>query len=117
MFGLSYTTALFIVGTLMILYVLFGGMLATTWVQIIKAVLLLGGATLLVVLILSRFNWSYGALFDAASVKYGEAFTRPTVSSKVATSPLDLLSLAIGLMFGTAGLPHILMRFYTVPDA
>jgi cation/acetate symporter len=117
MFGLSYASALFIVGALMILYVLFGGMLATTWVQIIKAVLLLGGATLLVVLILLRFHWNYGELFDAASARYGEAFTRPTVSAKVATSPLDLLSLAIGLMFGTAGLPHILMRFYTVPDA
>lgn len=117
MFGLPYQAALLIVGVLMILYVLFGGMLATTWVQIIKAVLLLGGATLLVVLILSKFGWSYGALFDAAQAKYGAAFTRPEVSTKVATNHWDLLSLSIGLMFGTAGLPHILMRFYTVPDA
>ena len=117
MFGLQYRDALLIVGVLMVLYVLFGGMLATTWVQIIKAVLLLGGATLLVILILSRFGWSYGALFDAAQARYGAAFTFPKVSAKVATNHWDLLSLSIGLMFGTAGLPHILMRFYTVPDA
>jgi len=117
MFGLPYQAALLIVGVLMILYVLFGGMLATTWVQIIKAVLLLGGATLLVILVLSHFGWSYGALFDQAQAKYGAAFTRPEVSTKVATNHWDLLSLSLGLMFGTAGLPHILMRFYTVPDA
>ena len=117
MFGLQYSMALLIVGTLMIMYVLFGGMLATTWVQIIKAVLLLGGATLLVVLILSKFGWSYGALFDAAQAKYGAGFTFPKVGEKIAVNHWDLLSLSIGLMFGTAGLPHILMRFYTVPDA
>ena len=117
MFGLEYWVALLLVGTLMILYVLFGGMLATTWVQIIKAVLLLGGATLLVILILSRFGWSYGALFDAAQRRYGTEFTFPRVTPAVATNHWDLLSLSIGLMFGTAGLPHILMRFYTVPDA
>ena len=117
MFGLPYQAALLIVGVLMILYVLFGGMLATTWVQIIKAALLLSGATLLVILVLSHFGWSYGALFDQAQAKYGAAFTRPEVSTKVATNHWDLLSLSLGLMFGTAGLPHILMRFYTVPDA
>lgn len=117
MFGLQYSHALFIVGTLMILYVLFGGMLATTWVQIIKAVLLLFGATLLVILTLSRFGFSYGAMFDAGIRMYGESFTSPTFTSKIATGPFDLMSLALGLMFGTAGLPHILMRFYTVPNA
>ncbi|HEX8833300.1 MAG TPA: sodium/solute symporter [Abditibacteriaceae bacterium] len=117
MFGLDYKVALFAVGSLMIAYVLFGGMLATTWVQIIKAVLLLSGATLLVILTLNKFGFSYSALFQAAETQYGPKFTNPTITSKVATSPLDILSLAIGLMFGTAGLPHILMRFYTVPNA
>jgi len=117
MFGLPYQVALFTVGVLMIAYVLFGGMLATTWVQIIKAVLLLTGATLLVLLVLNRFGWSYNNLFAAVEqVKGGDKLLQPHIT-KVATSPLDVLSLAIGLMFGTAGLPHILMRFYTVPDA
>ncbi len=117
MFGLSYETALVAVGFLMIAYVLFGGMLATTWVQIIKAVLLIGGATLLTVLVMNRFGWSYGSLFSAVrALPNGENLLDPG-QYKVATSPLDLVSLSIGLMFGTAGLPHILMRFYTVPDA
>jgi cation/acetate symporter len=107
---------LLIVGVLMILYVLFGGMLATTWVQIIKAVLLLAGATVLVLLVLSHFGWSYNTLFAAVGDKNAELL-QPHISDKVATSPLDVFSLAISLMFGTAGLPHILMRFYTVPDA
>ncbi len=114
----SYNQALFAVGALMIAYVLFGGMLATTWVQIIKAVLLIGGATLLAAMVLAHYGWSYGNLFQAvAQLPNGESLLTPGFSSKVATSPLDLVSLSIGLMFGTAGLPHILMRFYTVPDA
>jgi cation/acetate symporter len=118
MFGLQYEVAIAIVGVLMILYVLFGGMLATTWVQIIKAVLLLGGATVLVLLAMSRFGWSYGNLFAAvADVEGGSSLLEPFISDKVATSPWDVLSLSLSLMFGTAGLPHILMRFYTVPDA
>lgn len=100
------------VGTLMMVYVLFGGMKATTWVQIIKAILLIGGATVLVVLILAKFNFSPGALFAAAAEKNGADFLKPLVAN-----PLDRISLGIALMFGTAGLPHILMRFYTVPDA
>lgn len=116
MFGLPFEAALIIVGALMIAYVLFGGMLATTWVQIIKAVLLLGGATVLVLMVLSKFGWSYNNLFAAVGEK-NAALLQPTISSSVATSPLDVLSLSISLMFGTAGLPHILMRFYTVPDA
>jgi cation/acetate symporter len=118
MFGIDYEVAIFIVGILMIMYVLFGGMLATTWVQIIKAVLLLGGATVLVFMVMARFGWSYGNLFAAvAQVEGGGKLLEPFISDKVATSPWDVLSLAISLMFGTAGLPHILMRFYTVPDA
>lgn len=114
MFGLPYELAVILVGVLMIAYVLFGGMLATTWVQIIKAVLLLGGASLLVILTLARFGFDYGVLFAAASQKYGEAFLQP---GGLVSSPLDAVSLGLALMFGTAGLPHILMRFYTVPNA
>ena len=114
MFGLPYESALFIVGGLMIAYVLFGGMLATTWVQIIKAVLLLGGATLLVLLTLSQVGWSYGELFQRAATKYTPQFLEP---GGLISNPLDAFSLGLALMFGTAGLPHILMRFYTVPDA
>ncbi|HEY0072533.1 MAG TPA: sodium/solute symporter [Abditibacteriaceae bacterium] len=113
----SYEQALLLVGTLMILYVLFGGMLATTWVQIIKAVLLIGGATLLTAMVLNRFGWSYGNLFRAVGDLPNGANLLDPGKYKVATSSWDLVSLAIGLMFGTAGLPHILMRFYTVPDA
>jgi len=117
MFGLKYEHALLGVGVLMIAYVLFGGMLATTWVQIIKAVLLIGGATVLTLLVLNHFGWSYNNLFAAvAALPNGEKLLTPG-HYKVATSPFDLVSLALGLMFGTAGLPHILMRFYTVPDA
>jgi cation/acetate symporter len=106
--------ALVIVGSLMIAYVLFGGMLATTWVQIIKAGLLLGGATLLVFLTLSKFGFSYGELFSQAEKLYTIKFMQP---GGLITSPVDAFSLGLALMFGTAGLPHILMRFYTVPDA
>ncbi|MHB8622719.1 MAG: sodium:solute symporter family transporter [Sulfuricaulis sp.] len=113
MFGLPYELAMVIVGTIMIAYVLFGGMLATTWVQIIKAGLLLGGATLLVILVLANFNFSPTALFDAAAVKYGDSVLAP---GGLISNPWDALSLGLALMFGTAGLPHILMRFYTVPD-
>lgn len=114
MFGLPFELAVIIVGSLMILYVLFGGMLATTWVQIIKAVLLLGGATLLVFLTLSQFGFNYETLFSQAATKYGDTFLQP---GGLVTSPVDAISLGLALMFGTAGLPHILMRFYTVPNA
>ena len=114
MFNLPYEAAIFLVGTLIILYVLFGGMLATTWVQIIKAVLLLGGATLLVILCMSKLDFSYPKLFSEASRLYGGKFLEP---GGLITKPLDAFSLGLALMFGTAGLPHILMRFYTVPDA
>ena len=114
MFGLSYETALMIVGAAMIAYVLFGGMIATTWVQIVKAVLLLGGATLLALLVLSRFGFNPLALFGAAAERYGAAMLAP---GRQVSNPWDAVSLGMALMFGTAGLPHILMRFYTVPDA
>jgi cation/acetate symporter len=114
MFGFSYETAIVIVGIAMIAYVLFGGMIATTWVQIVKAVLLLSGAAILAGLVLSRFHWSPTALFAAAAERYGDAVLAP---GKLVSKPLDAVSLGLALMFGTAGLPHILMRFYTVPDA
>ena len=114
MFGLSYETAIIIVGAAMIAYVLFGGMLATTWVQIVKAVLLLGGAFLLAVLALAPFGMNPAALFAAAADRYGERVLAP---GGLVTNPADAISLGMALMFGTAGLPHILMRFYTVPDA
>jgi len=114
MFNLPYESALIIVGGLMICYVLFGGMLATTWVQIIKACLLLGGATILVLLTLGKVDFSYPKLFQLAAEKYGAGFLEP---GGLISNPLDAFSLGLALMFGTAGLPHILMRFFTVPDA
>ncbi|HEV8411259.1 MAG TPA: cation acetate symporter, partial [Gemmatimonadaceae bacterium] len=114
MFGLSYETAVIIVGAAMIAYVIFGGMLATTWVQIVKAALLLGGAAALAFMVLLKFGMNPLALFDAASAKYGAGMLAP---GKLVAVPLDTISLGMALMFGTAGLPHILMRFYTVPDA
>jgi len=114
MFGLSYEQAIVVVGCAMIAYVLFGGMIATTWVQIVKAILLLAGAAILAVLVLLRFDMNPLALFAAAAERYGAGVLAP---GKLVSSPLDALSLGLALMFGTAGLPHILMRFYTVPDA
>jgi cation/acetate symporter len=114
MFNLPYASAILIVGVLIICYVLFGGMLATTWVQIIKAVLLLGGATFLVFLTLKTFHFSYPYMFSEAVRLYTPKFLEP---GGLITKPLDAFSLGLALMFGTAGLPHILMRFYTVPNA
>jgi cation/acetate symporter len=114
MFGLPFELAIVVTGSLMIMYVLFGGMIATTWVQIIKACLLLGGATILVLLTLNQFNFSYANLFNQAEKLYTNKFLEP---GGLVTSPIDAFSLGLALMFGTAGLPHILMRFYTVPDA
>jgi len=113
-FGLPYELAVIIVGTVMLAYVLFGGMLATTWVQIIKSVLLLVGAFLLAGLALAQFNFNPLALFQAAGDQYGLGVLGP---GGLVSDPVDALSLGMALMFGTAGLPHILMRFYTVPDA
>jgi cation/acetate symporter len=114
LFGIPFEAAVAITGAAMIVYVLFGGMLATTWVQIVKAGLLLGGATLLGLLVLARFGFDPTALFAAAAERYGEGVLAP---GKLVSSPLEAISLGLALMFGTAGLPHILMRFYTVPEA
>ena len=122
--GVGYTGAVTGVGILMIVYVVFGGMLATTWVQIVKAVLLMGGTLLLSVLVLAHFGFDLGALFDATGqVSFqdgGETITRDFMTPGMYYQPpfgsLDLISLSMALIFGTAGLPHILIRFYTVPD-
>jgi cation/acetate symporter len=98
----------------MILYVLFGGMIATTWVQIVKAILLLSGATLLAVLVLAKFGMNPLSLFSEAARLNGASMLAP---GKQVANPIDACSLGLALMLGTAGLPHILMRFYTVPDA
>ena len=114
MFGLPYEAAIIAVGVAMLAYVLFGGMIATTWVQIVKAVMLLGGAFLLAILVLIQFGMNPARLFAAAAERFGEGVLAP---GKLITNPLDAISLGMALMFGTAGLPHILMRFYTVRDA
>jgi cation/acetate symporter len=114
LFGMSYEVAVTIVGIVMLAYVLFGGMLATTWVQIVKAVLLMTGAAMLALLVLWRFSLNPLALFADAASRYGDAVLAP---GRLVSDPIDAISLGIALMFGTAGLPHILMRFYTVPDA
>ena len=114
LFGLPYEFAVIVVGIVMISYVLFGGMLATTWVQIIKAVLLLGGATFLVIMTLSHFGMNPLNLIEKAAAMYGDKVLSP---GGFVTNPWDAISLGLALMLGTAGLPHILMRFFTVPDA
>jgi cation/acetate symporter len=116
MFGIDYTVAVVIIGVVMIGILLLGGMLATTWVQIIKSSLLLGGAFLLAVLVLAKYGFNPLQLFhDAAQSAGGDKLLAP--GDKVVTGSWDAVSLGLALMFGTAGLPHILMRFYTVPDA
>ncbi len=115
LFGLNYTVAVIIVGVVMMTYVLFGGMIATTWVQVIKACLLLGGATIMAVIVLSKFGFNPVNLFAKAAEVEGQRVLEP--GTKVVTGAWDAVSLGLALMFGTAGLPHVLMRFYTVPDA
>jgi cation/acetate symporter len=114
LFGMRYEYAVTAVGVVMLIYVLFGGMIATTWVQIIKAVLLLFGVTVLTLLVLSQFSFSPGTLYGAVAQRYGQAALEP---GGLVTDPIEAVSLGLALMFGLLGLPHILMRFYTVPDA
>jgi cation/acetate symporter len=113
LFNLPYNYALYIVGFLMVAYVTFGGMVATTWVQVIKAVLLLFGASLLSFLVLAHYGFNPDAVFGAAVAKHpaGQAIMEP---GKMVKDPVSAISLGMALMFGTAGLPHILMRFFTV---
>ncbi len=116
LFGLPYELAVIVVGLLMILYVTFGGMLATTWVQIIKAILLLFGATFIAIAVLYAMDFSFHNLFEKAiEAKDGdESIMAP---GALLSDPLNAISLGVALMFGTAGLPHILMRFFTVANA
>jgi cation/acetate symporter len=137
--GITFEVAIIGVGIIMLVYVIFGGMLATTWVQIIKAVLLMSGAILLSLLVMWRFNFSLVQFFDAianikgcatGTLKDGQCvnaagqvigqplnYTQPGLRYNGQWGALDLISLGIALILGTAGLPHILVRFYTVPSA
>jgi len=131
LFGLEYWMAVVIVGVLMMVYVLFGGMTATTWVQIIKAILLLCGASFMAFMVLLQFGFSPEAMFakaveiktqlavkagkeEAEAAKLGLSIMGP---GNFVKDPISAISFGMALMFGTAGLPHILMRFFTVPDA
>ena len=131
LFGLEYWIAVVIVGALMMVYVLFGGMTATTWVQIIKACLLLGGASFMAFMVLLHFGFSPEAMFaGAVQIKTDLALKDGKVAEAAASigqsimgpgnfvkDPISAISFGMALMFGTAGLPHILMRFFTVPSA
>ncbi|MCA8350234.1 cation acetate symporter [Burkholderia cepacia] len=131
LFGLDYWVAVVIVGALMMVYVLFGGMTATTWVQIIKACMLLAGVTFMAIMVLAQYGFSPEALFaHAVEVKTAiaaNAGKSPDDATRIGLSvmspggfikdPISAISFGMALMFGTAGLPHILMRFFTVPDA
>ncbi|WP_042460960.1 solute symporter family protein [Neobacillus dielmonensis] len=114
--GLEYTTSVLIVGVLMTIYVIFGGMHATSWVQIIKAVLLMGGTLVISIIVFAKFNFSVTDMFAQmkTATPLKDAFLNPGVKYK---EGIDTLSLNMGLVLGTAGLPHILVRFFTVKDA
>ena len=116
LFGMEYLYAEILVGSIMMMYVLFGGMTATTWVQIIKAVMLLGGATFMAFAVLLQFGFSPEAMFAKAVEVHSkkDAIMGPGALIK---DPISAISVGMALMFGTAGLPHILMRFFTVPNA
>jgi cation/acetate symporter len=116
LFGLEYEYAVILVGVMMIIYVTFGGMLATTWVQIIKAVLLLSGVTFMGFMVLSHFGFSFEALATKAVETHekGQAIMEP---GGFISDPISAISLGMALMLGTAGLPHVLMRFFTVGNA
>ena len=116
LFGLEYWIAVVIVGTLMMVYVLFGGMTATTWVQIIKACMLLSGATFLAFVVLMQYGFNPEALFAQAVAVHPKAQAIMGPGTFI-TDPISAISFGMALMFGTAGLPHILMRFFTVPNA
>lgn len=113
-FNIDYLAAELIVGAAMIAYVMFGGMIATTWVQIIKAVLLLAGGFVMAILVLSKFNYNPLELFSKAIELRGEEILAP---GKLYPNSFDIISLGLAFTFGTAGMPHLLMRFYTVPDS
>ncbi|MGH3993567.1 MAG: solute symporter family protein, partial [Pseudonocardiaceae bacterium] len=114
--GIDFNLAVILTGGFMLIYVIFGGMLATTWVQIIKAILLMSATVVLTLFVLGEVGWNPVDLFNEARAQSpeGDAYLKPGL---FLASPIDTVSLGIGLVLGTAGLPHILMRFFTVPDA
>lgn len=116
LFGIKYWIAVLIVGVMMTIYVLFGGMIATSWVQIVKAVLLMAGMIIISFLVLLKFNFNVGSMFTAVktATSHGEAYLKPGIQYK---DGLGTISLMMALVLGTSGLPHILMRFFTVKDA
>ncbi|MBI5899064.1 MAG: cation acetate symporter [Rhodocyclales bacterium] len=116
LFGLDYMVAVILVGVIMMMYVLFGGMTATTWVQIIKAVMLLVGATFMALMVMVQFGFNFESLAARAVEVHSkkDAIMGP---GALINDPVSAVSVGMALMFGTAGLPHILMRFFTVPNA
>ena len=116
LFGLDYATAVIVVGVLMVVYVTFGGMIATTWVQIIKACLLLAGGVVLLIMTMSQFGFSLETMAAKAVATHKDGMKIVGPGSLLA-DPVSAVSMSLGLVFGTAGLPHILMRFFTVPNA
>lgn len=114
--GIDYWIAVLMVGVMMTTYVLFGGMTATSWVQIIKAVLLMLGTVIISILVLMKFNFNIFTMFEEIKTMtpHGENYLHPGVKYK---NPIDTISMMAALVLGTAGLPHILMRFFTVKDA
>lgn len=114
--GWQYETAIIVVGVLMTVYVVFGGMLATTWVQIVKAVLLMAGTIIITIMVLGKFGMNPLAFFDGVKSQLGESALLPPEPGGFIAG-LDTVSLNVALVLGTAGLPHILIRFFTVPNA
>src|ERR671910_587685 len=114
--GIDFSLSVILTGAFMLIYVVFGGMLATTWVQIIKAILLMSATIVLSLFVLGEIGWNPVDLFNEAKAKSpeGDAYLKPGL---FLASPIDTVSLGLALVLGTAGLPHILMRFFTVPDA
>ena len=115
--GIDFSLAVILTGAFMLTYVIFGGMLATTWVQIIKAVLLMAGIVVMSLFVLERVGFNPVELFNRAEANTGPETTFSLGPGTFLTTPLDTISLGLALVLGTAGLPHILMRFFTVPDA
>jgi cation/acetate symporter len=115
--GISFTLSVLITGTFMLCYVVFGGMLATTWVQIVKAVLLMAGIVVMSIFVLERVGFNPIELFNRAEANTTAESTFSLAPGTFLKSDLDTISLGLALVLGTAGLPHILMRFFTVPDA
>src|SRR4029453_425835 len=114
--GIHFNLAVVLTGGFMLIYIVFGGMVATTWVQIIKAILRMSATIRLTLFVLNRVGWNPVDLFNEAKAKSpeGDAYLKPGL---FLASPIDTVSLGLALVLGTAGLPHILMRFFTVPDA